>query len=121
MNVVQQLPLYQQTIQSFKNNGYSIIGYARKSKTKESDEKRVHLLNEMCKKLKTRSLVDKVFVSFKTNINDPIVNRDLADDNELFEKLDADGNTQGKNALIDSFFKHTSNVKVSRNVKIYLY
>lgn len=96
--IVEQLPLYQQTIQSFKNDGYSVIGYARKSKTKESDETRSDLLNIMCKKLRMRSMVDKVFVSFKTSSNDPIMGRDLAD-NKLLEKLDADGNTQGKNAM----------------------
>lgn len=96
--IVEQLPLYQQTIQSFKNDGYSVIGYARKSKTKESDETRSDLLNIMCKKLRMRSMVDKVFLSFKTSSNDPIMGRDLAD-NKLLEKLDADGNTQGKNAM----------------------
>jgi hypothetical protein len=104
--------LYQQTIQSFKNDGYSAIGYARKSKTKDSHETRSNLLNIMCKKLKMRSMVDgrwsmvdKVFVSFKTSSNDPIMDRDLADDNKLLEKLDADGNTQSKNAIIGSFLR----------------
>ena len=87
--IVEQLPLYQQTIQSFKNDGYSVIGYARKPRTKESDETRSNLLNMMCKKLKMRSMIDKVFVSFKSSSNDPIIDRDLDDD----------GNTQGKNAI----------------------
>jgi hypothetical protein len=52
--IVEQLPLYQQTVQSFKNDGYGVIGYARKSRTKESDETRSNLLNMMCKKLKMR-------------------------------------------------------------------
>ncbi|CAO3652984.1 unnamed protein product [Mucor hiemalis] len=47
----------------------------------------------MCKKLRMRSMVDKVFLSFKTSSNDPIMGRDLAD-NKLLEKVDADGNTQ---------------------------
>ncbi|KAI9252731.1 hypothetical protein EDC94DRAFT_620499 [Helicostylum pulchrum] len=47
----------------------------------------------MCKKLKMRSLVDKIFVSFKTSSNDPIMDRDLGDDRMVLEKLDADGNT----------------------------
>lgn len=97
--IVEQLPLYQQTIQSFKNDGYSIIGYARKSSTKESNETRLNLLNMMCKKFKMRSMVDKVFVSFKTSANDPIMDRDLNDDSKVLEKLDADGNTQDKNAI----------------------
>ncbi|KAG0763983.1 hypothetical protein G6F57_004622 [Rhizopus arrhizus] len=92
--IVEQLPLYQQTIQSFKNDGYSVIGYARKPRTKESDETRSNLLNMMCKKLKMRSMIDKVFVSFKSSSNDPIMDRDLDDDSKVLEKLDADGNTQ---------------------------
>lgn len=78
--IVEQLPLHQQTIQSFKNDGYSVIGYVRKLRTKESDETRLNLLNIMCKKLKMRSMVEKVFVSFKTGSNDPIMDRDLDDD-----------------------------------------
>jgi hypothetical protein len=50
-------------------------------------------------------MVDKVFVSFKTSSNNPIMDRDLADDNKLLEKLDADGNNQGKNAIIGSFLR----------------
>ncbi|KAG1144199.1 hypothetical protein G6F37_006437 [Rhizopus arrhizus] len=85
--IAEQLPLYQQTIQSFKNDGYSVIGYARKSRTKESDETRSNLLNMMCKKLKMRSMVDKVFVSFKTSSNDPIMDRDLDDDGNTQDML----------------------------------
>lgn len=103
--IVEQLPLYQQTIQSFKNDGYNVIGYARKSKTKENDETRSNLLNIMCKNLKMRSMVDKVFVSFKTSSSDPIMDRDLGDDSKILEKLDVDGNTQGRNTTIGSFLR----------------
>lgn len=102
--IVDQLPLYQQMIHSFKGNGYSAIGYARKSKTKENDETRSNLLNIMCKKLKTRSMVDRVFVSFKTSSNTPIMDRDFDDNSKVLEKIDTDGNTQGKNTIIGSFF-----------------
>ena len=51
-------------------------------------------------------MVDKVFVSFKTSSNDPIMDRDLDDDSKVLEKLNADGNTQGKNAIKGSFL-HT--------------
>ncbi|EIE89589.1 hypothetical protein RO3G_14300 [Rhizopus delemar RA 99-880] len=40
-------------------------------------------------------MVEKVFVSFKTSTNDPIMNRDLDDDKKVLEEIDADGNTQG--------------------------
>ncbi|KAI8080518.1 hypothetical protein BDF21DRAFT_471767, partial [Thamnidium elegans] len=84
--IAEQLPLYQQTIQSFKNDGYSVIGYARKSRSKESDETHSNLLNKMCKKPKMRSMVDKVLVSFKTSSNDPIMERDLNDDSKVLKK-----------------------------------
>ncbi|KAI7904494.1 uncharacterized protein BX663DRAFT_502579 [Cokeromyces recurvatus] len=48
----------------------------------------------MCKKLRMRSAVEKIFVSSKISTNDPIMDRDVDDDNQLLEKLDADGNTQ---------------------------
>ncbi|EPB84832.1 hypothetical protein HMPREF1544_08402, partial [Mucor circinelloides 1006PhL] len=92
--IVKQLPVYQQTIQSFENDRYSVIGYARKTKPKESDGTRSSLLNTMRENLKMRSMVDKVFVSFKTSSNDPIMNMNMANGSKLLEKLDADGNTQ---------------------------
>lgn len=94
--IVEQLPLYQQSIQSFKDNGHCVIGYIRKSRTKESDESRLKLLNMMCKKLKMRSMVEKIFVSYKSSASDSIMDRDVEDDQQVLEKLDADGNTQGK-------------------------
>ncbi|EPB80970.1 hypothetical protein HMPREF1544_12338 [Mucor circinelloides 1006PhL] len=48
----------------------------------------------MHENLKMRSMVDKVFVSFKTSSNDPIMDMNMAGDNKLLEKPDADGNTQ---------------------------
>ncbi|CAO3682609.1 unnamed protein product [Rhizopus stolonifer] len=92
--IVEQLPRYQQTIESFKKDGYNVIGYVRKSRTKEKHETRTKLLNMMCKKLKTHSMVDKIFVSFKTNANEPIIDRDIDDDKKVLEEIDADGNTQ---------------------------
>jgi len=103
--IVKQLPVYQQTIQSFENDRYSVIGYARKTKPKESDGTRSSLLNTMRENLKMRSMVDKVFVSFKTSSNDPIMNMNMANGSKLLEKLDADGNTQGKKAIIGSFLR----------------
>lgn len=118
VNVVQQLPLYQQTIQSFKNDGYSVIGYTKKFKTKESNETRSNLLDMMCNKLKTRSMVDKVFMPFKTSSNDPTMDRDLDDSSKVLEKIDVDGNTQGKNAIVGSFFTNASNVEILRYVSM---
>ncbi|KAG1090520.1 hypothetical protein G6F42_019673 [Rhizopus arrhizus] len=108
--IVKQLPVYQQTIQSFENDRYSVIGYARKTKPKESDGTRSSLLNTMRENLKMRSMVDKVFVSFKTSSNDPIMNMNMANGSKLLEKLDADGNTQEK-IVVDSL-PHINNEMV---------
>ncbi|KAI8050057.1 hypothetical protein BDF21DRAFT_351302 [Thamnidium elegans] len=75
----------------------------------------------MCKKLKTSSMIDTIFVSFKTDANEPIIDRGIDDDKKVLEETDADGNTQGKNIIIGSFLHtHTANVKVSRYVEICL-
>ncbi|ORE13648.1 hypothetical protein BCV71DRAFT_277612 [Rhizopus microsporus] len=57
----------------------------------------------MCDRLRERSLVDKVFVSFCSNANYLISKRDLNVDEKIDEKLYADGNTQGKNTNVNSF------------------
>lgn len=57
----------------------------------------------MCDRLRERSLVDKLFVSFFSNANHPISERDSNVDEKIDEKLYADGNTQGKNTNVNSF------------------
>lgn len=74
----------------------------------------------MCKKLKMRLMVEKVFVSFKTSTNDPIMDRDLDDDKKVLEEIDADGNTQGKNAIIRSFLRTPLMLKFSDMLKYVL-
>lgn len=52
-------------------------------------------------------MVDKIFVTFISNSNAPITDRDIDDDKKLLEEINADGNTQGKSIIISSFFTHT--------------
>ncbi|CAO3626032.1 unnamed protein product [Mucor hiemalis] len=94
-NVVSYFEEYQQHIKSLKKEGYNIIGYARKSKGKETEETRVKLLKLMCDCLKNRSLVDRVFVSYSCNASDPLSSR--AKNQKVVLK---DGNTQGKNRYL---------------------
>lgn len=75
-----------------KKEGYSVIGYARRSKGKETEDTPVKLLQLMCNCLGNRSLVDCVFVSYSCNASDTLHSRDKSQ-----EKVLEDGNTRGKN------------------------
>ena len=50
----------------------------------------------MCNRLKSRSLVDHVFVSYSCKANDCIHERDQIKQEEIIAKLQADGDTGGK-------------------------
>lgn len=110
--IVRFLTEYQTEIRNLKKQGFKILGYARKSKGAEDHETRIKLLNLMCRRLKERSLVDHVFVSYNSQANDPLAERDMKQKDELLTQLSAEGNTQGKqisvslypNLLIASFY-----------------
>ena len=87
---------YQQYIKSLKEQNFCIIGYARKSNGSEKEEVRVNLLHQMCNRLKSRSLVDHIFVSYSCKANDCIHERDQIKQEEIIAKLQADGDTGGK-------------------------
>ncbi|KAG1612699.1 hypothetical protein G6F46_008295 [Rhizopus delemar] len=93
-DIIMLLPRYQANLKTMKDNGYEIVGYARKSIGEKDDMKRVRLLNLMIKKLKTRSLVDKVFVSPKSSAGDPFDKRDEKKQVELMSVINSDGDTQ---------------------------
>ncbi|KAG2236192.1 hypothetical protein INT48_003811 [Thamnidium elegans] len=93
-NIVQDIVQYgdkfKEFIQGQKSNGFKIVGYARKSPGDKDKEKRARLLRTMIDKLRSRSLVDKVFVSQSSLANEPFKKRDINDD--VFEG--ADGSTR---------------------------
>ncbi|RCH78337.1 hypothetical protein CU097_001944, partial [Rhizopus azygosporus] len=76
-----------------KDDGYTIIGYIRKSPGSEAKETRNSLLQAMNSKLKKRSLVDVVFASPCCRASDPFKRRDLKT-NEEMEEFDVSGNVQ---------------------------
>ncbi|KAI8099225.1 uncharacterized protein BX664DRAFT_289216 [Halteromyces radiatus] len=86
------LPTYQKHIKSLKDDGYTVIGYIRKSPETETMETRHRLLHSMSSRLQERSLVDMVFASSCCRASDAIEERDL--DNKSAEKLDVAGDTQ---------------------------
>ncbi|KAI9252317.1 hypothetical protein BDA99DRAFT_443880, partial [Phascolomyces articulosus] len=93
--VVTFLSKYQEYIKGLNNNNYCIIGYIRKSRTKTQDKSRVKLLQRMANKLRERSLVQKIFASVSSNATDSLQKRDLVK-NQLIEKLEVEGDMQGK-------------------------
>ncbi|CEP11410.1 hypothetical protein [Parasitella parasitica] len=76
-NIVMFLPNHQNHIKQLKEQGYEIVGYARKSPGEQLN--RLANLTAMVNKLKERSLVDKCFVSRVCNASDKLGERDLRD------------------------------------------
>lgn len=76
-NIVMFLPNHQNHIKQLKEEGYEIVGYARKSPGEQPN--RLANLTAMVDKLKERSLVDKCFVSRVCNASDGLGERDLRD------------------------------------------
>lgn len=73
-----------------------MIGYARKSTCKKDDDSRVRLLNLMCKNLKNRPLVSKVFASVYCDANESLLERDLNKQEHILSQIQADGDMQGE-------------------------
>ncbi|KAG1099408.1 hypothetical protein G6F62_009907 [Rhizopus arrhizus] len=94
--IIQYLPVYQKYIHKLKDEGYTIVGYARKSPTTDDNKNRIALLEAMCNKLKERSEVDHIFVSACSKASDPFIERDIKKDSESLAKLSAIGDTQGE-------------------------
>ncbi|CAO3626028.1 unnamed protein product [Mucor hiemalis] len=86
--------------------GLTVVGYARKSRTDKSEDTRTRLMNTMCENSKTRSMVDKIFVSCKSDANEPIASRDI-DDKDYQSSEIADGNTQVLDILVCVSTKNT--------------
>jgi hypothetical protein len=108
-SIISYIPEYQSHIRNLKEEGYCIIGYARKSKGKEEEEVRLRLLQKMVDSLKNRSLVDQVFTSICSSASSLISSRDLNCDKSI-EKLEkVNGNTQG---IFNRFENIISNINM---------
>ncbi|ORX47698.1 hypothetical protein DM01DRAFT_1322371 [Hesseltinella vesiculosa] len=81
-SITSYLPIYQDYIKSLEKQGYVMVGYVRKSPSKESPETRIRLLRSMCQKLKERSRVKTIFASVCCKANDVLIERDM-DDNAI--------------------------------------
>ncbi|KAI7896737.1 uncharacterized protein EV154DRAFT_490691 [Mucor mucedo] len=103
-SITTAIPHYQNHISSLKKQGYSIIGYARKSVGFNNDNNRKSLLNGMVQCLKERSLCDKVFVSCSCSAGDELTSRDMNANTVglLNELIGVDGDTQSMLSYINS-------------------
>ncbi|KAI9468258.1 MAG: hypothetical protein EXX96DRAFT_492855, partial [Benjaminiella poitrasii] len=75
-NIAKYLHNYQTNVNALKNDGYEVVGFARKSLGNESNETRLRLLRLMGDYLKDRSLVKSIFASFSSKANEPMNKRD---------------------------------------------
>lgn len=80
-NILEYNKKYQGFLKTQKELGLEIIGYVRKSPGDKNEENRTKLLRRMVEKLKSRSLVDKVFVSKTSTANQPFHGRDINENN----------------------------------------
>ncbi|KAF7720483.1 hypothetical protein EC973_008143, partial [Apophysomyces ossiformis] len=92
--IKEYIPRYHQQLKEMKKDGYTIVGYCRKSRTIEDDETRVRLLQKMVNRMRTRSLVDKVFVSPCFAASDQISTRDFCSKFNMASLEDITGTTQ---------------------------
>jgi hypothetical protein len=99
-NITKYLPAHLKLIQNLKKEGYTVIGYIRKSPTAKDDTNRITLLKAMCNRLKEISAVDYIFVSLCSKASDPFNERDINNDSESLTNLN---DTQGKYQTSYSF------------------
>ncbi|KAI9484344.1 hypothetical protein BDB00DRAFT_775101 [Zychaea mexicana] len=75
-SIAELLPKHQAYIHNLKSNGFTVVGYARKSPGTEDIATRLQLLQKMVGRLFKVSLTDKAFVSYSTKAADSISSRD---------------------------------------------
>lgn len=78
-----------------KTNGYTVIGYCRKSKTKNTEDEVVKSLSGMVLGLQKRSLVDEIYMSVSCNASTPIFKRDMKKNGIINKLSDVSGTAQG--------------------------
>ncbi|KAI9258448.1 hypothetical protein EDC94DRAFT_543558, partial [Helicostylum pulchrum] len=86
---------YKEYIRDLKNDGYVILGYCRKSKTRESKFTVTRSLQLMATGLRRRSLVQTLFVTVSCNASTSMHKRDTKK-NKILQVLSVvAGNAQG--------------------------
>ncbi|KAI7875745.1 uncharacterized protein EV154DRAFT_429957, partial [Mucor mucedo] len=85
---------YHGYITDLKKEGYCILGYCRKSRTSGSSDEVVKSLQNMIAGLKSRSLVDYVYVSVSCNAKTPLSRRDIKKNKIIGELSGINGDAQ---------------------------
>lgn len=86
---------HQDYINPLKANEHAVIGYYRKSKTRNNEGQVIKSLSGMVLGLQERSLVDETFVSVSCNAGTPINKHDMKK-NSVVDKLPGvSGTAQG--------------------------
>lgn len=99
---------YKEYIRDLKNDGYVILGYCRKSKTRESKFTVTRSLQLMATGLRRRSLVQTLFVTVSCNASTSMHKRDTKK-NKILQVLSVvAGNAQG--ILLNTIFHFTVNI-----------
>ncbi|KAG2221369.1 hypothetical protein INT45_012415 [Circinella minor] len=95
-NIQQYISNYSKELQTFRSNGYTVIGYIRKSRprAKEAEDNRVRLLHLMAQRLRERSHVEKIFVSPQSNSKETLTERDMSRPNIMNKVTGVDGTMQ---------------------------
>lgn len=97
-SITKYLPNYRESLRNLiHQQGYKIVGYARKSPGDEDENDKVRLLQDMINNLTERSFVQRVYVSPSSSASTPFCERDLKFNNSIMDKLEnISGDTQGK-------------------------
>ncbi|ORY90962.1 hypothetical protein BCR43DRAFT_91356 [Syncephalastrum racemosum] len=85
--ITSTLVKYREEIRGMKEAGTMMIGYARKSHTRETVSNRVRLLQQMVKTLETRSLTDCIYIFSICASNKPFAERDMPRPESMMKKL----------------------------------
>lgn len=90
-NILEYNEKYQGFLKTQKKLGVEIVGYVRKSSCDKNEQNRIRLIKRMVDNLRSRSIVDKDFVSKTSDADQPFHKRDInADTIE-----ETDGTTTG--------------------------
>ncbi|ORX50885.1 hypothetical protein DM01DRAFT_245488, partial [Hesseltinella vesiculosa] len=78
---------YQPSIKALKEQGYKVVGYARKSPTNDSSDDKARWLQAMVDILRDRSLATRAYVSCSSLASTSFEQRDTKETSDIMEKL----------------------------------
>lgn len=95
-SITKYLPKYQRSIKKLIEEGYEIVGSARKSPSDEDEDTRIRLLQDMINNLTERSFAKRIYISANSRSSTPFFERDLKPHDSVISELkNINGNTTG--------------------------